>query len=82
MNDSETLWKLCSAVVREQVSEATWQAWLAGMAVELVTDTTVVLRAPNALVRDRVESRFLSLVSSALSEVLGRSVSVSISVAA
>ncbi len=82
VNDSETLWKLCSAVVREQVSEATWQAWLAGMAVELVTDTTVVLRAPNALVRDRVESRFLSLVSSALSEVLGRSVSVSISVAA
>lgn len=82
VNDPETLWKLCSAVVREQVSEATWQAWLAGISVELVTDTTVVLRAPNTLVRDRVQSRFLSLVSSALSEALGRSVSVSISVAA
>ena len=56
MNDTESLWILCSEALREQVSDAIWQAYLSGITPLSIKDSEIVLGVPNTLIRDRVES--------------------------
>jgi chromosomal replication initiator protein len=60
------LWTRCTASLREQVSDTTWQMWLSAIQPVSFADGVVVLGVPNAVVRDRVESRFLPLIQDTL----------------
>ncbi len=82
MNDTEGLWILCSEALREQVSDAIWQAYLSGITPLAVKDTEIVLGVPNTLIRDRVESRFLGLIQDTVTGTVGRDLVVQLEVVA
>ena len=80
---SETidLWKRCGDAVRDQVTDATWRTWLAGLVPQAFDGDLLVLSAPSSLVRERVEHRFLGLISAAATEVTAREVKVRVDLA-
>ena len=84
MEQSNGLWTRCTASLREQVSEATWQMWLSSVEPIAVTDTghdgVLVLGVPNSAVRDRVESRFVPLIEGTLASIAGQTVKVRLQV--
>jgi len=80
---SETidLWKRCGDALREQVSDATWRTWLAGLEPQAFDGDLLVLTAPSTVVRERVENRFLGMISEAATEVMSHPVKVQVDVA-
>lgn len=80
MNDTEELWKSCSEALREQVSDASWNAYLAGITPLSIKDEQIVLAVPNTLIRDRVESRFLGLIQATVTGTAGRDLRVQLEV--
>ena len=81
MNDTNDLWKRCADALREQVSDATWRTWLTGLVPQAFDGNLLVLTAPNTLVRDRIENRFLGLIAAAVSDVASQQVTVRLDVA-
>lgn len=82
LEQPNNLWDRAAAVLRQQVSEAVWfstfsdivveRDGLAGNGSEKVGGTmSLTLRVPNAFVRDRVLTRYMSLVRDALNEAGG-----------
>ncbi|MEY4401680.1 MAG: chromosomal replication initiator protein DnaA [Actinomycetota bacterium] len=71
------LWERAAAVLRQQVSEAVWFSTFSDIIVERDANGKVggtmslTLRVPNAFVRDRVLTRYMSLVRDALNEAGG-----------
>ena len=82
MNETEGLWISCSAALREQVSDAIWQAYLSGITPLSINEGEIVLGVPNTLIRDRVESRFLGLIQDTLTGTVGRDLVVRLEVLA
>jgi chromosomal replication initiator protein len=82
VNDTESLWILCSEALREQVSDAIWQAYLSGITPLSVENGEIVLGVPNTLIRDRVESRFLGLIQDTVTGTVGRDLVVQLEVVA
>ncbi len=82
MNDTEGMWILCSEALREQVSDAIWQAYLSGITPLSIKDSEIVLGVPNTLIRDRVESRFLGLIQDTVTGTVGRDLEVQLEVVA
>ena len=82
MNDTEDLWILCADALREQVSDAIWQAYLSGITPVSIKEQEIVLGVPNKLIRDRVESRFLALIQDTVTGTLGRDLVVHLEVVA
>ncbi len=82
MNDTEELWILCSEALREQVSDAIWQAYLSGITPVSIEGGEIVLGVPNTLIRDRVESRFLGLIQDTVTGTVGRDLIVQLEVVA
>jgi chromosomal replication initiator protein len=81
VNETIDLWKRCGDTLREQVSDATWRTWLAGLAPQAFDGDLLVLTAPSTLVRDRVENRFLGLITDAVTECMSHEVKVRVDVA-
>ncbi|MGH7732295.1 MAG: chromosomal replication initiator protein DnaA [Gemmatimonadales bacterium] len=81
VNDPNDLWKRTGEALREQVSDATWRTWLAALGPVALDGDLLVLSAPSTLVRDRVETRFLSLIGAATSDAAGREVKIRLEVA-
>jgi chromosomal replication initiator protein len=65
--DPTTVWKSCASTIRSEVSDAVWQSTFNNATPVGVVDDTLVLSVPNAIVKERVEGRYLSLVRDALS---------------
>jgi chromosomal replication initiator protein len=82
VNDTEELWISCSEALREQVSDAIWQAYLSGITPVAINEDEIVLGVPNTLIRDRVESRFLGLIQDTLTGTVGRDLIVQLEVVA
>ena len=82
VNDTTDLWISCSEALREQVSDAIWQAYLSGITPLSIEDHEIVLGVPNTLIRDRVESRFLGLIQDTVNGTLGRDLLVQLEVVA
>lgn len=67
--EHESLWKATSQVLRTQVSEAVWFSTF-NDAIAIADDKmSLRLRVPNNFVRDRILTRYMSLVRGALDEV-------------
>ena len=80
VDETSGLWTLCTASLREQVSDTTWQMWLSAIEPVSYADGVLVLGVPNAVVRERVESRFLHLIGDILSGMAGAPVEVRLQV--
>jgi chromosomal replication initiator protein len=82
VSDTGELWKSCADALREQVSDAIWQAYLSGITPLAIDEHEVLLGVPNKLIRDRVESRFLGLIQDTVNATLRRDVTVHLEVLA
>jgi chromosomal replication initiator protein len=82
VNDTEGLWIQCSEALREQVSDAIWQAYLSGITPLSIEDDEIVLGVPNTLIRDKVETRFLALIQDTVTGTVGRDLVVQLEVVA
>jgi chromosomal replication initiator protein len=74
VNQAEELWTRCAGSLREQVSEQTWQLWLSGIEPVEFVDGVFVLSAPNGLIRERVETRYLPMIEDTLANEAGMAV--------
>ena len=68
MTNLAELWATCSASLRKQVPEPTWNAWLAPLVLLEASGSRFVIAAPNSLVRERVTTRFQTLIEEALAD--------------
>ena len=71
MTDLERLWDDCAEALRQQVSEATWRTWFAGVSALEFDTHRLVLAVPNLMVRDRLESRYRELVEETIADLTG-----------
>lgn len=76
MNESGELWQRAATVLRQQVSEAVWFSTFSDIIVERDTskvggNMSLRLHVPNTFVRDRVLTRYMSLVRDAINEAGG-----------
>ncbi len=71
MVDAEHLWITCRESLRTQVSETVWSSTFQDIAATGADDQVLHLSVPNALVKDRVEGRYLSLVEDIVRDVSG-----------
>ncbi|HXW78340.1 MAG TPA: chromosomal replication initiator protein DnaA [Acidimicrobiales bacterium] len=71
MTDLADLWATCSANLRKQVPEPTWNTWLAPLVLLEAKGTRFVIAAPNSLVRERVTARFQTLIEESLADGSG-----------
>lgn len=82
----KALWERASAVLRQQVSEAVWYSTFSDIVVErepvakVGGTMSLKLHVPNAFVRDRVLTRYMSLVRDALNEAGGAAHELSVDV--
>ncbi len=72
MEDAQHIWDACTSLLREQVSDAVWLSSFLPVRPESCTDGRLVLSVPSGLVRERIESRYLPLVRTALDRVGAR----------
>jgi len=80
VDETTVLWTRCAAPLRDQVSDTVWQMWLAGIRPVSFDGHTMVLGVPNAVVRERVGTRFLPLIEQTVSATVGRDVVVRLDV--
>jgi chromosomal replication initiator protein len=76
LNDAIDLWRRCTETLRDQVPEAVWQTSLVNVSPNRVDDHALVLNVPGSVLRDRIESRYLGLISAAASKVAEHPVQV------
>jgi chromosomal replication initiator protein len=66
VDETSELWTRCTASLREQVSDPTWQVWFSGIEPLGFSDGVLVLGVGNPVVRERLRSRFLGLIQDTL----------------
>ena len=60
------LWDKCAESLRDQVSDAVWQSSFSSAKPVSLGDDELVVAVPNAVVKERIEGRYLPLVREAL----------------
>ncbi len=76
MADVEELWEQCAESLRDQVSESVWSLTLRSLHPVDFSGDKLVLAAPSPLQRNRVQDRYLQLVSDTVAAVVGHDVAV------
>ena len=80
VDQAEQLWTTCTVALREQVSEAVWLTTFS-MVTPLGLDGSVLsVAVPSSVVKERIETRYLTLVSGALADIGHSGVSLAIDV--
>ena len=69
VEQAEQLWTACSQALREQVSEAVWLTTFSMVAPIGLEGTDLLLAVPSTVVKERIESRYLTLVAGALGDI-------------
>jgi len=75
--DAQDLWMTCQAALQTQVSDGVWRSTFQDITA-LDGDDEAILRlaVPNGVVKDRVENRYLSLVTDIVRDHSGRDVTI------
>jgi chromosomal replication initiator protein len=76
VTDARDLWKVCSEILRSQVSDATWRASFANVEPLSLRGDELRLAVPSDLVRDRLSGRYQPLLDDALRDAAGAPVRV------
>jgi chromosomal replication initiator protein len=71
MPGAEHLWGECVGVLRTEVPEGIWNTWLASARPQSLVDHRLTLTVPSPLAKERIESRYLTLVQDVLSDIAG-----------
>jgi len=81
VDETNGLWTRCAAPLRGELSDTTWNMWLSAIEPVSYDGATLVLGVPNAVTRERVEGRFLPLITETVSAAAGHPVDVRLRVA-
>lgn len=68
VDQAEQLWTRCANILREQVSEAVWMTTFSTITPVAFDGTHLVVSVPSSVVKDRIESRYRTLVLGALTD--------------
>jgi chromosomal replication initiator protein len=82
VTDAAELWTGCGERIRTLVSDATWLTWFNQVRPLALDDRVLRLSAPNSLVRERLEERYLGTIQDLASELASRPLVVNLSVEA
>ena len=80
MENIEDVWRRCAEDLRSQVSDMVWQVVLSQLQPLAIDGDTLVLGAPNQVVRAQVVDRFLPLITETLADAAGEPLGVRIQV--
>ena len=69
VDQAEQLWTKCTVALREQVSEAVWLTTFSMVTPLGLNDTVLSVAVPSSVVKERIETRYLTLVGGALSDI-------------
>ncbi|MGH9164771.1 MAG: DnaA ATPase domain-containing protein, partial [Acidimicrobiales bacterium] len=81
VTDPDRLWDHCAASLRSRMGEATWLAWFDGVRLASTDGSTVTLSVPASVMKERIEARYLPLVTEELSNLTGSALDVRLVVA-
>jgi chromosomal replication initiator protein len=82
VSTAHQLWTSCTQNLRSQVTEATWQPWFSGIRASNFDGAVLSLSVPSAVVRSRLEERYLPLIEGSASDAAGHPVEVRLHVEA
>lgn len=71
MAGAERLWGACVGVLRNEVPDSIWNTWLASARPEDLVDHRLFLTVPSPLAKERIEAKYLELVTDVVSDVAG-----------
>ncbi len=71
MAGAERLWGACVGVLRNEVPDSIWNTWLASARPSALIDHRLTLTVPSPLAKERIEARYLELVTDVVSDVAG-----------
>ena len=80
VDQAEQLWTKCSVALREQVSEAVWLTTFSMVTPLDLQGTALSVAVPSSVVKERIETRYLTLVNGALADIGQSGVLLSIEV--
>ncbi|MFN2589937.1 MAG: DnaA ATPase domain-containing protein, partial [Actinomycetota bacterium] len=80
MTNAEQLWRSCAEALQDHVSDATWKTWFEGITPVSAADGYLRLAVPSALVKERLEGRYLPLLEHAASVAAGEAVAIAVDV--
>jgi chromosomal replication initiator protein len=80
VGEADHLWNSCRRSLQSQVSDAVWRSTFQDARPLSVDAHELVLAVPSALVKDRVEGRYLALVEGVVEDVGGNHLDVAIKV--
>ncbi|MDQ4070772.1 MAG: DnaA/Hda family protein, partial [Actinomycetota bacterium] len=71
MAGAERLWGACVGVLRNEVPDSIWNTWLASVRPQALVDHRLFLTVPSPLAKERIEARYLELMTDVVSDVAG-----------
>lgn len=80
MGDARALWSTCAGILRTQVSDAVWLTSFSGVEPLELDHGVLTLAVPSAVLKERIEGRYLALVRDALVDAGGGDVALAIQV--
>ncbi len=80
MAEAEHLWTICQAALQAQVSETVWRSTFQDISAIDADGSTLLLAVPNAVVKDRVENRYLLLVEDVVRNLGGDNLRIEIAI--
>lgn len=66
---ADDLWTTCASVLREQVSEAVWLTTFSEVSAVGLAGDRLSVAVPSSVVKERIEGRYLALVTGALADI-------------
>lgn len=76
----DVIWQETLNIVKEQLNVPTFKTWFAATTPLTIYEDTLVVSAPNSFAKDWLESRYSSLLSTALFRVMGERVKIKFTV--
>jgi len=80
VQEADLLWKSCSDILRAQVAEAVWLTSFNAVVPLRLSPDELVLSVPSIVFKERIESRYLTLVQSALADVGAPGITITIEI--
>jgi chromosomal replication initiator protein len=80
VGDGQHLWTSCQESLRTQVSDAVWRSTFQDITELGVEDDVLRLAVPSAMVKDRLEGRYLSLVEDIVLDTSGQRLAIHLEV--
>ncbi|GAB2536957.1 chromosomal replication initiator protein DnaA [Gracilibacillus alcaliphilus] len=76
MENIEELWNNTLSLIKDRVSQPSYDTWLKNTSVAELLDETIIISAPNEFTRDWLDSKYTSIIAEALYQVTGAKLAV------